>query len=225
MSLLCFALWLDLRGQPCGRDLDTLFGLYSGVREKLQKANLQPPAGSAVAGVLHLAADLEDDYGDDGGLSLLAMQEDGSVWLDGHKAGASTHQSTHLDTLVASPDNLYCALLGKTNGVTLRMLDTALSAARGRIERGGAAPYLLVELDDDAGFAVLADAESAHCQLPVAALLKPNEELWTAAISAPGSGTTAAAPEMMPPRGGADEGSGGVIERKESRRGRELTGV
>ena len=94
--LLCFALWLDLRGQPCGRDLDTLFGLYNGVREKLQQANIPPPTGSAVAGVLHLAGDLEEEDGNDGGLSLLSVNSDGSVWMNGAQVGTCVEDASRL---------------------------------------------------------------------------------------------------------------------------------
>ena len=65
MLHLCFSLWLDLRGKPCDSDLDTLLNLYTGVRQKLQAAGLPSPAGQAVAGVLHLAEDIDEDDEED----------------------------------------------------------------------------------------------------------------------------------------------------------------
>ena len=81
--LICLSLWLDMRGKPCANDLPALLDLYGGVRKRFDKAGLPAPQGAAVAGVLHHQSDLEDDDGEDGGLSLLELDGDAAVWLDG----------------------------------------------------------------------------------------------------------------------------------------------
>ena len=87
--LICLSLWLDMRGKSCANDLPALLDLYGGVRKRFDKAGLPAPQGAAVAGVLHHQSDLEDDDGEDGGLSLLELDRDGAVWLDGERAGLS----------------------------------------------------------------------------------------------------------------------------------------
>ena len=87
--LVCLSLWLDMRGKSCANDLPALLDLYGGVRKRFDKAGLPAPQGAAVAGVLHHQSDLEDDDGEDGGLSLLELDRDGAVWLDGERAGLS----------------------------------------------------------------------------------------------------------------------------------------
>ena len=57
---LCLGLWLDLRGTPASEGLTALLDLYNNVRAQYDRAGLQPPAGSAVGGVLHLAQDLDE---------------------------------------------------------------------------------------------------------------------------------------------------------------------
>lgn len=197
-----FSLWLDLRGKPCEQDMDTLLGLYTGVRARLDKAGLPPPAGSAVAGVLHSVADLEEDDGEDGGLSLLSLEKDGSLWLDGTRAGTSVIDQSQFQPAVASPSNQYLALLGggaKTKPTVPILLDVALSGVRERIV-DGKPPYLLVECRDAKGLAALAQAERSDDlsgTLPVGAVLRPEEDLWLDALRMPGSGSTAAAPELV----------------------------
>lgn len=210
MHLLCFALWLDLRGKPCTQDLDSLLTLYTGVRNRLDAAGLPPPSGAAVAGILHLTSDDEEDDGDDGGLSLLSIDEAGSVWMDGCRAGSSIVAGKHIASTVTSLDNTYIAMLGKES---LPMFETALSDANERIMSGGV-PYMLVECCDAAGISALAQLEQSDAvceQLPLGAVLAPDEGLWFEAMKTAGSGATAAAPDLpetpLAPR--ANEGVGG----------------
>ena len=196
MLHLCFSLWLDLRGKPCDSDLDTLLNLYTGVRQKLQAAGLPSPAGQAVAGVLHLAEDIDEDDEEDGGLSLLVLDADGNLLLDGARAGSSIIEKNNLVESIASPGNRY-ALLGGEDQLTLSMLDAALSETR--ILEDEFPPYLLVELQSPVGVFSLAQVEASDRVselLPLGAVLPPDEALWFEALKVPGSGSTAPAPEV-----------------------------
>ena len=62
MHLVAFiTCWLDLRGSACAGDMDSLFGLYGGVRKQFESSGLPTPKGSAIAGVLHDLADLDGE--------------------------------------------------------------------------------------------------------------------------------------------------------------------
>ena len=202
MLTLGFSLWLDLRGKPCSADLDTLLNLYTGVRQKLSDAALPPPSGQAVAGVLHLAADLdEDDEEEDDGLSMLVVNADGELHMDGAKAGTIVQNTAGLSTSLNSRDNLYVAMLG-AGETTLPMFDAALSEPC--IVEGEDAPYLLVEIQSPVGLFALSQAEGSDRVgdlQPIGAILRPDEALWYEALKTPGSGTTAAAPDLasIPP--------------------------
>ena len=194
MLALLFSLWLDVRGRSCGADLDALLNLYSGVRTRMDAAGLPPPAGSAVAGVLHLEADLDDEDGEDGGLSLLALHKDGSVWLDGDRVGSTaTTEAAVEDALRPNGWSDHLALLGKREADVLPLLDSALRCAAATMEGGDEPPYLLAEVQSAAGLEALQrvqrtlDGPSAPA---IGAILKPDEALWFEALKL-GGGTAA----------------------------------
>ena len=82
MLITCFiSCWLDLRGCACAKDMDSLFDLYGGVRVRFENAGLATPKGSAIAGILHEFADLDGEE-EDGELSVLAVNTDGSLVMD-----------------------------------------------------------------------------------------------------------------------------------------------
>jgi hypothetical protein len=213
LSALCFTLWLDLRGDSCTSDLDKLLDLYAGVRKRFDAAGLPPPVGSAVAGVLHSQADLDEDDGD-GGLSLLALDSERALWLDGVPAGRAIVEE---DWSLLETDQ-YLALLGDERTV-LQRLDGALAQVKEAVveTRVRDAPYLLTEVGSAAGLAALAECESTDGALsgvlPLGAVLKPNEALWFEALNMPASGRTAEAPILRastpPPSEASTARSGG----------------
>ena len=143
MLHLCFSLWLDLRGKPCDSDLDTLLNLYTGVRQKLQAAGLPSPAGQVWPVCCIWQKTSMKMMKRMGGLSLLVLDADGNLLLDGARAGSSIIEKNNLVESIASPGNRY-ALLGGEDQLTLSMLDAALSETR--ILEDEFPPYLLVEL-------------------------------------------------------------------------------
>tara|TARA_B110001452_G_scaffold167874_1_gene140256 strand:- start:1289 stop:1858 length:570 start_codon:yes stop_codon:yes gene_type:complete len=186
--LLCLSLWLDMRGKPCGSDLPALLELYGGVRKRFDKAGLPAPQGAAVTGVLHDQSDLEDDDGEDGGLSLLELDRDGGVWLDGERAGLSLAASgadrsalnaAALEAVRRPEESL--VLLG-TEKAVLPLFDFALAQVKHCRGISGSETALLAEVRSAAGLRALCQAEAEDEAVRLGAVLKPDEELWFEAL-------------------------------------------
>lgn len=187
--LLCLSLWLDARGKPCGNDLSALLDLYGGVRKRFDKAGLPAPQGAAVAGVLHHQRDLEDDDGEDGGLSLLELDRDGGVWLDGDRAGLSlTASSADKGMLNAAaleavrrPEEATLVLLG-TEKAVLPLFDFALTQVKHCRGISGSDTALLAEIRSAAGLRAICRAQREDEALRLGAVIKPDAALWFEAL-------------------------------------------
>ena len=77
--------------------------------------------------MLHGIADLKDDDGDDGGLSLLTLLSDGKLDLDGEGVGASATSNAGVRDAFDTADE-YLALLGEETRV-LPLVDVASTYA------------------------------------------------------------------------------------------------
>ena len=189
------SLWLDLRGKPVADDLTVLLDLYGGVRKSFDKAGQPPPQGSAVTGVLHLLRDLEEDEdedGDDGGLSLLALDGD-VMYLDSAPAGVSitagqskSKQNAANEAIRMPEERLL--LLGAEQAV-LPLFEFSLAEAqryRSTSLADGLLPRtaLLAEVRGKGGVRAVQRAEREDdAAVPLGIVLGPDPALWYMALS------------------------------------------
>ena len=189
------SLWLDLRGKPVADDLTVLLDLYGGVRKSFDKAGQPPPQGSAVTGVLHLLRDLEEDEdedGDDGGLSLLALDGD-VMYLDSAPAGVSitagqskSKQNAANEAIRMPEERLL--LLGAEQAV-LPLFEFSLAEAqrcRSVSRADGLLPRtaLLAEVRGKGGLRAVQRAEREDdAGVPLGIVLGPDPALWYMALS------------------------------------------
>jgi len=189
------ALWLDLRGKSVANDLTALLDLYGGVRKSFDKAGQPPPQGSAVTGVLHLLRDLEKDEedGDDGGLSLLALDGD-VMYLDSAPAGVSitagqskSKQNAAANEAIRKEERLLL-LLGAEQAV-LPLFEFSLAEAqryRSTSLADGLLPRtaLLAEVRGKGGVRAVQRAEREDdAAVPLGIVLGPDPALWYMALS------------------------------------------
>jgi len=183
-------LWLDLRGTPTGDEgMDRLLELYTSVRYRFQKASLPPPSGAAITGVLHMAADVDDDDDPtDGGLSLLILRDDG-LWSDGQRAGAAItvgkqkkEQATAAAHEAIRMPEANLALLGGDSASVLGLFDFALAQAKHCRGISGSETQLLCECADSAAVEAIRQAMGEDDSVPCAALLPADAELWFEAL-------------------------------------------
>ena len=190
------SLWLDLRGKPVADDLTVLLDLYGGVRKSFDKAGQPPPQGSAVTGVLHLLRDLEEDEdedGDDGGLSLLALDGD-VMYLDSAPAGVSitagqskSKQNAAANEAIRMPEERLL-LLGAEQAV-LPLFEFSLAEAqrcRSVSRADGLLPRtaLLAEVRGKGGLRAVQRAEREDdAGVPLGIVLGPDPALWYMALS------------------------------------------
>ena len=189
------SLWLDLRGKPVANDLTALLDLYGGVRKRFDKAGQPPPQGSAVTGVLHLLRDLEKDEedGDDGGLSLLALDGD-VMYLDGAPAGLSitagrskSKQNAAANEAIRMPEPRLL-LLGAEQAVLPLFEFSLAEAQRCQRTRREDAPLprtaLLAEVRGKGGVRAVQRAEREDdAGVPLGIVLGPDPALWYTALS------------------------------------------
>ena len=189
------SLWLDLRGKPVANDLTVLLDLYGGVRKRFDKAGQPPPQGSAVTGVLHLLRDLEKDEedGDDGGLSLLALDGD-VMYLDGAPAGLSitagrskSKQNAAANEAIRMPEPRLL-LLGAEQAVLPLFEFSLAEAQRCQRTRREDAPLprtaLLAEVRGKGGVRAVQRAEREDdAGVPLGIVLGPDPALWYTALS------------------------------------------
>ena len=181
------SLWLDLRGKPVANDLTALLDLYGGVRKRFDKAGLPPPQGSAVTGVLHLLSDMEEEDGDDGGLSLLALNGD-AVYLDNEPAGVSiTAGQSKGKQKAAALEAIHreerLLLLGAEQAV-LPLFEFSLAQAQQCRSTDGCETALLAEVRGAGGVRAIQRAESEDdAGVPLGLMLGPDPALWYMALS------------------------------------------
>ena len=192
---LCLGLWLDLRGTPASEGLTALLDLYNNVRAQYDRAGLQPPAGSAVGGVLHLAQDLDEADAADGGLSLLVLDGD-DLYSEGRRCGTAIAVSSPSDLkgaraqareYIRRPEANLALLHGRSGKARImrELFEFSHSEAQHCRSISGSETRLLCAVpSQEVLSAVVRAAATDDVGVKVVALLRKDPALWFDALAA-----------------------------------------